>query len=1096
MTYKEPTATNSEPGLITLAGDLGGTATSPVVESIQGNSFNLGSLGATQDGYVLTWTNSASQWQARAPGSTIAQGVDYQFSNSSSDISGYDKLLDVATGSQGDLSAAVTSGGGKTLIKAFATPSNLPGISVIPAGLWEFNYYGYASLTGAFTTQLVFDVYTRTTGGAETLLFSTTGANLNVTSVSRFTVSFNVTTDTYIDDTQRLVIKVSAQTSNVVSVTAHFVFDGVTNTSLVRTPISGDAIQLGGDLSGTTTSATVININGASVPVSGSLTTGNVLQVSGSSALTYAAVNLAGGANFVTGNLPITNVAPGTSAQVLMSNGTPATTWTTLSSDVTISATGVTTVNSISGSSPISITPTTLQWVTGVSSPTISQASTSGATGTNLTLAPQQSTAATNHTDGSLLITLGGSLGSGSVATFQVTAGGSNVLKTSLNAVAGTNGFLWLGTTASTTSNYALASDTNGTTIVNTASGGTGYLRINNAATAAASWVSNGTNATLRLDGNFLYAGTGAPTSTNHLLYGDGTTIGLINAPSGGTVAFRVNNTNVLASTSTILTSSVPTVQFDNAQTSPTITQASESTVTKGQDLTITPQQSTHATDQGGGNLIVTLQAKAGAGVEAALKLNRGATSFLTITPDSTPSAIIAAPAGNLTIQSASGDTLFLESDNYSIRNAAGNSVWATIASSAFTFDIPVNFSTATVQFTSGISSPTINQAAPSSSSGTGTAATNFAQIAQAGGATTGSATTAGVGGNLNLTAGIGGSGSSGTNAIGGAGGVLNITGGAGGASGGTAANSNGGNVVIASGAAGTGGSGAAGTAGVVQIQAPSTTVLQADATGVVLGKTASSNSGTRIAPLIGSETVFSGIWVGSNAASPSSSNYTLALSPTSGFITASNAGVMNWTSSLLTVTVPNIQWASATSSPTINQGNPTSASGQNLTITAQAGNGSGNNGGNLLLNGGASGGGSGTKGQVQVSSQFILQSNILNDGYFAANTQDATANVVVYTDTAIPSGSVYDFVVTIVGVSPGTVNCYRADYSFTCLNNGGSMVVVGASPVALNVRTNGTGNTFATSIDTSTTTVKVTVTGLSATSIDWAVSFNRVKIS
>lgn len=104
---------------------------------------------------------------------------------------------------------------------------------------------------------------------------------------------------------------------------------------------------LAGDVTGPIGSNTVINIHGASVPIAGSLTTGNVLQVSGSSTLSYGAVNLAGGSNFVTNNLPISNVAPGTSAQILMSNGTPATTWTTMSGDVTIGATGSTTVGKI-----------------------------------------------------------------------------------------------------------------------------------------------------------------------------------------------------------------------------------------------------------------------------------------------------------------------------------------------------------------------------------------------------------------------------------------------------------------------------------------------------------------------------------------------------------------------------------------------------------------------------------------------------------------------------------------------------------------------------------------------------------------------------
>lgn len=53
--------------------------------------------------------------------------------------------------------------------------------------------------------------------------------------------------------------------------------------------------------------ATVAKANGASIPVAGALTTGNVLQVTGASALSYGVLNLGGGASFVTGSLPLGN---------------------------------------------------------------------------------------------------------------------------------------------------------------------------------------------------------------------------------------------------------------------------------------------------------------------------------------------------------------------------------------------------------------------------------------------------------------------------------------------------------------------------------------------------------------------------------------------------------------------------------------------------------------------------------------------------------------------------------------------------------------------------------------------------------------------
>jgi hypothetical protein len=57
--------------------------------------------------------------------------------------------------------------------------------------------------------------------------------------------------------------------------------------------------------------ATVARVNGATVPAAGSLTTGNAAYVSGVSALTYSALNLAGGSGWITGTLPLGNGGTG-----------------------------------------------------------------------------------------------------------------------------------------------------------------------------------------------------------------------------------------------------------------------------------------------------------------------------------------------------------------------------------------------------------------------------------------------------------------------------------------------------------------------------------------------------------------------------------------------------------------------------------------------------------------------------------------------------------------------------------------------------------------------------------------------------------------
>ncbi len=72
---------------------------------------------------------------------------------------------------------------------------------------------------------------------------------------------------------------------------------------------SADLPAFGGDVSGVIGSLTVAKINGSTVPAGGALTTGNTLGVTGAGALGYSALNLAGGANYVTGVLPTANQA-------------------------------------------------------------------------------------------------------------------------------------------------------------------------------------------------------------------------------------------------------------------------------------------------------------------------------------------------------------------------------------------------------------------------------------------------------------------------------------------------------------------------------------------------------------------------------------------------------------------------------------------------------------------------------------------------------------------------------------------------------------------------------------------------------------------
>jgi hypothetical protein len=177
-----------------------------------------------------------------------------------------------------------------------------------------------------------------------------------------------------------------------------------------------------GDWTGTIDSNTVTHINGTSVPAGGSLTVGNGLHVINSSALSYGALNLAGGSGYVTGVLPITNLpnlagdVTGTITSntvvklqgVAVSSSSPtngqalvytnsSTHWiaTSAAGDLTGStflASYVGTISGVGGAGgTVTVNAGALEWAAG-QTPTINQASVSVGIGANMTIAAQTST--------------------------------------------------------------------------------------------------------------------------------------------------------------------------------------------------------------------------------------------------------------------------------------------------------------------------------------------------------------------------------------------------------------------------------------------------------------------------------------------------------------------------------------------------------------------------------------------------------------------------------------------------------------------------------------------------------------------------------
>lgn len=221
--------------------DAKGLVTSSSTAELNDLNDVLTSAPAVND--HLVW--NGTEWTNGAQVVGAGNGVSLYLDDTASDISGYFTLNQTPTGGTEVVdTVAVTSGTSPVLIESYATPVTGLNRTSIDGGTWVFNTFGSVSSIAGSICTIRHDVYKRTSGGTETLLFSVDTPAL-ATTVGQYDVE-TVQPAFACNLTDRLVIKYSATNNTALSRNVTLYHNGTTHYSHIHTPL----IQSHNDLAG------------------------------------------------------------------------------------------------------------------------------------------------------------------------------------------------------------------------------------------------------------------------------------------------------------------------------------------------------------------------------------------------------------------------------------------------------------------------------------------------------------------------------------------------------------------------------------------------------------------------------------------------------------------------------------------------------------------------------------------------------------------------------------------------------------------------------------------------------------------------------
>ncbi len=214
-------------------------------------------------------------------------GQLYYFNISNTQTPYYEFSTTATTVTEQTISAS-TGANSTVYIGGFMTPSNVPGITNIPPGIITFYLHPYGDSTN-YTFDIYCEFYTRTTGGTETLLF-TSDSTAVVGNTPTMVISDGFFSGATINSSDRLVVKlygsnITNQTRTIYFVSegsSHYSFSITTIPSFTDTYVTGFTYNdntftisqtIGSPLTATIDTVTGLTVNGNLIATSISATT-------------------------------------------------------------------------------------------------------------------------------------------------------------------------------------------------------------------------------------------------------------------------------------------------------------------------------------------------------------------------------------------------------------------------------------------------------------------------------------------------------------------------------------------------------------------------------------------------------------------------------------------------------------------------------------------------------------------------------------------------------------------------------------------------------------------------------------------------------